>query len=340
MEIILGAFSLSILLFLLGTSSLWLAIVGCLMLTAIRVAVVDYKRSLVVFVFSIGALGNLDPAWLSFLSLVAFPYFEFLSASGRYFSSLLAAGFYLVWEIISLSNIQMQTLSVAEYALRDAALFAFAIAFGHIRNLWKERADLLVKIQNHKIEQLRSEFSYYLHQNVASSLVKIILLARSGQTENSIRREQIVSHAESSLSEIRTFIRSDDRISGEIFPRQIPDLLTIAKGCGWNVDLSIDNEFEDLIQNQSVNEIASELILNALKYGDNRSPLFLMLKQIERSCLISSRNEIASESNCHFASSGLGLREISRCIDRLGGDLRFSSENGYWWVECRIPISD
>lgn len=337
-EILFGVISLLLLLLFMSViEAMWFLVVGALLLASIRVASSSPRRSLMVFCFSLLAMGKVDPGWLPFISIVALPYAEYLSALGKVTYSLLAGEFFLRWEAYLLFSAGQAHRELATFLLEDLGIFAFAILLGAARNLWVERTRLTNEVHHDRIHTLHAEFGAYLHQHIASTLVKIILLARAGHSNPPTALRKIEEDTESTLSLVRSFVEYG-MPSVDTMSNAITSTLAIIEHSGWKVIRSLDDDWPLLLAQSDTVDVAAELLLNALKYGDRGMPLGFSIQRRTTTFVIACTNARSDTSERPVGGNGLGLELIRHKINALQGTLDIDIEPGRWTAVCTIPL--
>lgn len=360
LEIIAGAVSLLILLVLMANQeAVWFLLVGFLLITSIKVAGINARRSIVVFCFSLIAMGKVDPLWMPFVSVIALPYAEYLSSSGKLKTAVLAASIFLIWESCLLVSFSKFGVELAVLVLKDVSIFAFALVLGSVRSLWSQKTLLLNEMHQNQIRTLYTEFGSYLHQHVASSLVKIVLLARltkslQPDTVSSVLESEptpdltsfdatsalrkIEAQAESSLALVRKYVAGYHSLrSGNT--GDLENTLEIIGLSGWRVIQELEDSWQELLAQYQSTDIASELLVNALKYGDRNYPLTIIVQKDAVNLRIACRNARSNSSSDQLGGTGFGLELIRNMVAKLNGSVQVQESSGMWSVECLIPTS-
>lgn len=83
---------------------------------------------------------------------------------------------------------------------------------------------------------------------------------------------KIEEDAESTLSLVRSFVE-DGMPSVDTMSNAITSTLSIIEHSGWKVIRSLDDDWPLLLTQSDTVDVAAELLLNALKYGDRGMPL-------------------------------------------------------------------
>ena len=358
LEIITGAVSLLILLVLMANEeAIWFLLVGFLLITSIKVAGINAQRSIVVFCFSLIAMGKVDLLWMPFVSVIALPYAEHLSSLGKLKTAVLAASIFLIWESCLLVSFSKSGVELAVLVLKDVSIFAFAVVLGSVRSLWSQKTLLLNEMHQNQIQTLYTEFSSYLHQHVASSLVKIVLIARftkslqpdtvsksehspsltSSDAASALRK--IETQAESSLALVRKYVSGYHSLqSGN--SGDLENTLEIIGLSGWRVIQELEDNWQELLVQYQSTDIASELLVNALKYGDRNYPLTIMIQKVAVNLRIACRNARSNSSSDQLGGTGFGLELIRNMVAKLNGSVHVEKSSGMWSVECLIPASN
>lgn len=118
----------------------------------------------------------------------------------------------------------------------------------------------------------------------------------------------------------------------------ITSTLAIIEHSGWKVIRSLDDDWPLLLTQSDIVDVAAELLLNALKYGDRGMPLEFSIRRRTTAFVIACTNARADTSERPVGGNGLGLELIRHKINALQGTLDIDIEPGRWTAVCTIPL--
>lgn len=125
----------------------------------------------------------------------------------------------------------------------------------------------------------------------------------------------------------------------DVFYDQVSAMIDYLKTSDFRVvsDIRIQ-EVSVMVNGGYIARIFDNLVSNILKYADPQEVIRIRLQVADRKVVYQQRNMI-NELADHSASTGFGVKNIRKMMDKMGGEFLESQKNGYYETFLIFPVA-
>lgn len=204
-------------------------------------------------------------------------------------------------------------------------------------------------VQDIAVEHERNRIARDMHDIVAHSLAVVIAQADGARYARAIDPDSvdralttIASTARDALRDVRGVL-AQLRHSADDVPavdsQNLDGLAERMRGAGLKIDFITSGDPADLGASGQLTlyRIAQEALTNALRHGDSRTPVSVVLAHVDENFVLTVRNRVASDAVAKAPGGHglIGMRERAALSD---GSLTADLDQGEWTLVARLPV--
>ena len=265
-----------------------------------------------------------------FVTVAAFVVLQVQIRHGRWAAALATSVILAAWFVVG-DPLHAWTVSGIGAALVAVLGMACAVAIGMTRRaLESSRRELAASLELERM-RTRIELARTLHDNVADSLTRIVLM--SPQTE------AIHGEARRAIDSLRMIMR---RLRGEEDGTNLVNLAVVIdtgiadmRALGLEVVADVEG-MRGLVVGEQTAAALREAFTNVLKHGD--APVRVVGECDEEKCRVFMVNAKRSAPRDQVGGTGLGLDGMRECLLTGGGSIQFVDTQDTARVVMEFPI--
>ena len=125
----------------------------------------------------------------------------------------------------------------------------------------------------------------------------------------------------------------------EVFYDQVSAMIDYLKTSEFRIVSDIRmKEVSVLVNGEYIARIFDNLVSNILKYADPHEVIGIQLYVADRKVIYQQRNMV-NELADHSASTGFGVKNIRKMMDKMGGEFQEAQKNGYYETSLIFPVA-
>ena len=282
-----------------------------------------------------------DVEFGAFVAVLAFFVVEIQLTNARWIAGSCSILIVLVWFTLG------KPLTAWSVSLPSQILFAvLGILISLVIALYRRLNMSLFREQDAAVElakiQTRIDVAKALHNGVADSLTRIVLLAH--QKKDQSRRDDLIQQeAKSGVVELRKII---DQLKGiaDAGPKVLVGLSSVIEKAvvelellGFEVTVESSVSLGDEMD-EDIGVALREVMTNVMKYGESQVKIFAEANAGMAEVMVVNRiREVPQDPS---NSSGIGMASVRSILVERGGALEFSDESGMMRTLLEFPIEN
>lgn len=320
-----------------------LLVAGGLLLWAILLAPSSGIRStgVVLCVASGHFVGDVEAS--AFIALLAFVVLEVQVLAGRWIASAVTGGIIVMWFLFG-QPLAAWTVSLGAEVLIALMGVFLAATVGLIRRMLRmERRERLVAVELESMKT-RVELARSLHDSVADSLTRIVLLSGMPAGDLEQRRPAIHAQAREAIASLRGIIghlRGEDAELGNgaststlCLEAEINRALAEMSAVGLSPTMEISS-LSGVRVSEPVGRAVREVATNVLKHGDD--PVRIVGELTNGTVRLLVVNRVLAHSRDRIGGTGMGLLAVDETLSEAGGRMEVAQSRELMQVVLEFP---